>query len=817
MSNPSNPKLKIAAFVTVAGLAGLSAFVSAARVYHVHDLVRFFCYLALASLASRMKVRLPGVNGTLSVNFVFVLLGVLEMGLLETLAIGCFATLLQCIWHTDKRPSAQQLIFNLGSMAFAIWASYGVYHGLHEGFSVRGPFPLALAAAALFVANTFPIAMIIAVTEGKAPRKLWSECYFWSFPCYMIGAGVAGLSDFISDKWGWQATLLVLPMAYWIYHSYRLYVERLEHEKTHAEEMSNLHLRTIEALALAIDAKDHTTRQHLSRVQVYAMEIGKDMGLAPDELEALRAASLLHDIGKLAVPEHIISKPGRLTPEEFDKMKIHPVVGAEILERVQFPYPVVPIVRCHHEKWDGSGYPDGLSGENIPIGARVLSVVDCLDALASDRQYRRALPLDDAMNAIVADAGKSFDPKVVALLQRRYLELEQKARNQRVEFRRLTQDLNTERGLAPDAGFETTNATDSNGEGPDFLTSIASARQEVQAVFELTKELGSSLRLDETLSFLDVRLKRIFPYDAIVVYAIRDGKLLPEFVNGDNTRLFASLEIPIGEGLSGWVAQNAMPILNGNPSVEPGYLNDPTVFSTLHSALAVPLDGPSGVAGVLALYSRERDAFTKDQLRIVQAISHKLAMSMENALKFQRAEKSATTDSLTGLPNARSLFLHLDSELARCKREAGPLSILVCDLDGFKQVNDRYGHLQGNQVLQTVAQALRDSCRSYDYVARMGGDEFVIVLPSQKSPSLLAKIERFVTVVEEIGRKLCPLADLSLSVGEASFPGDGQDAEELLAGADRKMYKTKERHKGGLRIRPALLEAAAGSQPMTIQ
>jgi diguanylate cyclase (GGDEF)-like protein len=336
-------------------------------------------------------------------------------------------------------------------------------------------------------------------------------------------------------------------------------------------------------------------------------------------------------------------------------------------------------------------------------------------------------------------------------------------------------------------------------------------------LFELTKELGSSLRLDETLCFLDVRLKRIIPYDAIAIYVIRDGKLQPEFVNGDNARLLTSLEIPVGEGLSGWVAQNNMPIVNGNPSVEPGYLNDSTVFTTLRSALAVPLEGPAGVTGVLAIYSREKDAFTRDQLRVVQAISHKLAMSIENALKFRQAEKSATTDSLTGLPNARSLFLHLDSELARCKRENGPLSILVCDLDGFKQVNDRYGHLQGNQVLVQVAQGLRDSCRSYDYVARMGGDEFVIVLPSQKAASLLAKIDRFVTVVEEAGRKLCPLADLSLSIGEASFPSDGQDAEQLLAEADRKMYKTKERHKSGMRIRPALLEAQAGMATMTIQ
>src|SRR5579871_4280756 len=792
-------KAKIWAFVTTAGIGGLGVFLWAALSYRPHDLFRFFCYLALAGMASRMKVRLPGVTGTMSVNFVFILLGVLEMDRLETLAIGCFAGLLQCIWNANKRPSFQQIVFNVGSMAVAIQASFSVYHFIHDvPLHISGPLPLALSAAVLFVANTLPVAMIISATEGKPLRKLWSECYFWAFPCYLVGAGVSGLFDAISHAWGWQSTLLVLPLVYWIYHSYRLYLERLEREKTHAEEMSKLHLRTIEALALAIDA----------------MEIGKDMGLNENELEALRAASLLHDIGKLAVPEHIIAKPGRLTPEEFDKMKIHPLVGAEILERVQFPYPVVPIVRSHHEKWDGSGYPQGLRGEEIPIGARILSVVDCLDALASDRQYRRALPLDEAMEAIVLDAGKSFDPKVVGLLQRRYLELEQKARNERMDVHRISKNVKIERGAAPDAGFES-DAPPHRPAGLEFLTTIASAREEVQTLFELTKELGSSLRLDETLCFLDVRLKRIVPYDAIAIYAIRDGKLLPEFVNGENARLLSALEIPMGEGLSGWVAQNNMSIVNGNPSVEPGYLNDPTVFSTLRSALAVPLESPQGVVGVLAIYSREKDSFTRDQLRVVQAISHKLAMAMENALKFRQAEKSATTDSLTGLPNARSLFLHLDAELARCKREETPLSILVCDLDGFKQVNDKYGHLAGNQVLQTVAQELRDSCRAYDYVARMGGDEFVVVLPSQRSGSLRAKIDRFVAVVEETGRRLCPLADLSLSVGEAAYPTDGLDAEQLLGEADRKMYKTKEVHRAALRVRPEKLEAAHLS--LTIQ
>ncbi len=286
--------------------------------------------------------------------------------------------------------------------------------------------------------------------------SVWRECYIWSFPYYLLGAVVVGAASSLNRHFGWQTALLAIPVVYLIYRSYYLYLGRMEDEKKHAEEMASLHLRTIEALALAIEAKDHTTHDHLQRVQVYAVEVGKDMGLDESQLEALRAAALLHDIGKLAVPEHIISKPGKLTREEFEKMKIHPIVGAEILERVRFPHPVTPIVRSHHERWDGTGYPDGLRGQSIPIGARILAAVDCLDALASHRQYRRALPLDEAMRKWRPTLEKPSIRKVVEVLQRRYIELESMATSQEVDTAKLSTEVKIERGLEPAAGFEST-------------------------------------------------------------------------------------------------------------------------------------------------------------------------------------------------------------------------------------------------------------------------------------------------------------------------------------------------------------------------
>jgi putative nucleotidyltransferase with HDIG domain len=648
---------QIGARVYVAGtaLAALTCFVSSLFFWHSTEPVKLVCYLAAAMLASALKVSLPGIEGTLSVNFLFTLVGILEMSLPETLLIGLVSTLAQFYWKPARRVKLVQLIFNLSQVTVSSAAAYGVYK-LVSVYVLHAPGPLALLAAAIthFACNTAAMSTIIGLTEEKPIPKVWTESYLWSFPYYMVGAAIAGMISFLNRHIGWQASLLILPPIYLMYRSYRLYLGKLETEKQHAEKVSNLHLRTIEALALAIEAKDQTTGEHLQRVRVYAMEVARDLGLTEDETEALRAASVLHDIGKLAVPEHIISKPGKLTPEEFEKMKIHPIVGAEILEQVDFPYPVVPIVRAHHEKWDGSGYPNGLAGEDIPVGARILAAVDCLDALASDRQYRRALPLHEAMAKVASEAGASFDPRVVGILQRRYVELEKLANEQPFQAPpKLSTDIKVERGLAPDAGFaeaEEPHVRQSATKTKDHMNVMAAAREEAQTLSGLSLKLGDGLGLEDLLSLLAVRVRHLVPHDAMAVNVLRNRVLIPEFVSGENLRMFSSLRIPVGEGLSGWVAQNTKPILNGNPSVEPGYLNDPRRYSTLRSALAVPLQGASSVVAVLALYRGAQDAFTREDLNVLQALTSQLGSTIERALQNPSAgtNKAAASAAYAG-------------------------------------------------------------------------------------------------------------------------------------------------------------------------
>ena len=791
-------------FIGVTAALGSWALVHALWHWQSADLTRFTCYLLVAVLASRLKIQLPGIDGTMSVNFLFILLSILELSLSETLVIGCTATMAQCLFGTHQKRVPIKIVFNvLSMMANAIAVSYYAYQALQKVASAGTLLLLVITALIFFVSNTVPVAIVISLTEGKPAHKVWAECHFWSFPFYMVGAAVVFAVGLMSKRVGWQTSLLILPLIYWVYRSYHLYLAKLaeekkqvEIEKGNAEEVASLHLRTIESLALAIEAKDQTSHKHLQRVRVFAVGLAKELGFSEDEIEALRAAALLHDIGKLAIPEHIINKPGKLTPEEFEKMKIHPLVGSEILQRVAFPYPVAPIVRSHHERWDGTGYPDGLKGEQIPRGARVLAAVDCLDALASHRQYRNAISLDAAMEKVSSMSGSAFDPKVVDALKLHYRKLEILAGTDLIGEDEATPsaDVVAEGTLDVVDGFEQSPQPLVATNEADFLSSIASARQEAQTMFELSQDLGNSLSLGETLSVLSVRLRKMIPYDSMAVFLLKDGKLIPELVSGDYFRLLSALNVGLGEGLCGWVAERRKPIVNGNPELEAGYIIDPTKFTTLRSALIVPLEGLNGVVGVLAMYRADRDAFSADHLRILLAVSSKIALSVENALKYQQAEDSATTDYLTGLPNARSLFLHLSRELSRCRRTSTSLAVMVCDLDNFKQINDLYGHLEGDNLLKDFAGHLKESCRGYDYVARMGGDEFVIVAPGMNAEAANEKASRLNQLAIEAGRKIAGRDLVALSVGTAFCPEDSFDVERLLEEADRRMYSMKKIH-----------------------
>lgn len=728
----------------------------AAAAYPSHSWGRFLVYLLAVLLSSGLKVALPKGEGTMTVNFPFILLSVVQFSVGQAIALAAASVFAQCRIKVLKPFTLVQIAFNVANVMTSTMVAWFTFEALTRLHVELAP-ALSVAATGYFFANTVPVALAIGWSKAEAPFRLWLREFPWYLPFYLVGAVLAATAHLISLRFGWTTSLLLIPMVYTIHRAYRSQMKALQDRQAHIEEMEALQFRTIEGLAMAIEAKDHNTHEHLLRVRVYVSEIGASMQLPKDQMQALLTASFLHDIGKLAVPEHIINKPGKLTSEEFDKMKIHPIVGADILERVRFPYPVVPIVRSHHECWDGSGYPDGLKGSQIPVGARILSVVDCFDALASDRPYRKALPLDKAMAFVKSKAGTQFDPDIVAILEECYVQLERMAKDQKGEVEPLNTEIDVWRGAAPSAGFQEDN-TGTESEAPGVipeaaatsssrdswlnggsLNLIAEANREAQAIFEMSQILGSSLSPNETISVMSSRLRRLVPFDCFAVYLKIDDLLYPQFTDGEGAHCLTSDHVPVGEGLSGWVANCGKAILNGNPKVESNYSIKADSGMQLSSALSLPLFDLSGeVFGVLTIYSSLADAFSRDHLRILQAVEAKFSLSLENALRFRSAEKDAQIDFVTQLPNIRRFFVGLEAEMNRCDRTGATLAVVVCDLNSFKAVNDLQGHQAGDLLLRAVASGFMKCCRSYDLVARTGGDEFAFYFrASARKPVVL--------------------------------------------------------------------------------
>lgn len=769
----------------------------------------FWLLLVAILFSSGLKVALPRGDGTMSLNFPFILLAVLQLTPFQAMLLAAISVGAQCRIRVSRIFTAVQIAFNVANAMLSTGCACLAYASLQHHNVALAP-ALAIASLAYFLCNTIALSMVLASNKGSNTLSVWREEFPWYLPFYIVGAVLAAMVSWLGVRFGWGTALLLIPFVYTLYRAYMSQISRLHERQQHLEETEALHLRTIEGLAMAIEAKDQNTHDHLFRVRQYVKAVGEALHLSKLEMQALETAAFLHDIGKLAVPEHIINKPGKLTPEEFEKMKIHPVVGADILERVRFPYPVVPIVRSHHEWWNGTGYPDGLRGTDIPIGARILTVVDCFDALVSDRPYRKGLSEEQALSMLRSLAGKQFDPAVVDAFERYHVTALHAAEVAKTAvFTPLNTEVEVWRGIAPGAGYEA--GSDENapakaqhgkeGSGAEkhgageSLGLIAAASQEAQALFEMSQSLGNSLSPRETVTVMASRLRALIPFQVCALYLKQGDALEARFVDGESSERFRPETILIGEGISGWVAQSGKAILNGNASVEPGCPLEADGSPALRSALSVPLYSlQQEVFAVLTLYSVKSDSFLRDHLRILQAMESKLSLSLQNALQFDRTEANAETDFLTGLPNARRLFLQLESELDRCVETHEPLAVVVCDLNDFKNVNDRRGHLAGDRLLRLVAEEFRQICTPPSMIARMGGDEFVFILPGLRQEEVTEHMTLINEAVMAASRRAGHGLRVTASVGAAFCPADGTLAEDLLAASDRRMYLDKHRH-----------------------
>ncbi|HEV2861835.1 MAG TPA: diguanylate cyclase [Pyrinomonadaceae bacterium] len=664
--------------------------------------------------------------------------------------------------------------------------------------------PLSLLAFAQSLLRTGVLAAFVREEAGESLSPFRGRNLVWTGATQLAFASAAALFHAASMSGGLThlfAGSLIVSLVYAVSRLSEEHAEearRAEAEKLrHAEEMAALHMSTIESLAIAIDAKDQTTHGHVRRTQIYAVELGRMLGVSAPEEEALKAGALLHDVGKLAVPEYILNKPGKLTAAEFEKMKTHTVVGADIIRRVNFPFPVEEIVRHHHEKWDGTGYPVGLCGEQIPLVARIISVVDFYDATRCDRPYRVGMERHDSLKLLKGMAGSSFDPRVVEKFIANIDHLDTLIAEQDKREQVSPEPAPSMTGARPDAGL----APDEMGatDHASGFRSITEAQREVAALHEIAQTIGASLNLQDTLALVASKLGAIVPSDTCVVFVVdeRTGKARAAHASGVDAEFFAGRSVNVGEGITGWVIANARTMCNTSPELDMAGVPE-DIAGQVRGVLVSPLVREDGAFGAVTLYSRTLASYTAEHVRLLESVCLHASSAIGNALMFERTKESALTDPLTGLPNARALHLMLEQRVAECQRHGRePISVLSLNIDDFKEFNSSLGHGVGDRILASVAGVIKRQMRQMDVLARQGGDEFIAIMPTAPAEVAALVAERIRAAVEShqfpvrTGRS----TRLGISIGVSCFPADGEIADDLLAAAARNMRLDKSARK----------------------
>src|SRR5215472_5117995 len=795
--------LPLGARLYVGAILTAGALVIVAFAPRIDNYILFALLLACSSFASALKVSLPlATSGsTMSVSYAVDFASLLLIGADQTMVVAAASAFSQCTFRTQSRSAPYRTLFSMASLVLTVKAAglvYAALGGPPPGAALSftdTPKPLVGAATTYFVCNTALIAAAIGLSTKQSILRVWNENFLWSAPGYFVGALVAaGAAMLVNEGGYWFAALLAAP-PYLIYRTYKVYMGRIQDQQRHVQQVSDLHLATIEALALAIDAKDQTAQSHIRRVQVYAEGLARALGMSENEIQGVKTAALLHDIGKLAVPEQILSKPGPLTQEEYQKIRIHPQVGADIVSSVPFPYPVAPLILSHHERWDGKGYPAGLKGNTIPLGARILSVVDYFDALMSERPYHKAMTSDAAVGLLQQEAGKGLDPQVVTKFTELLPVLQQEALQLDQSLRRAPEEETTAKGAQPAVGL----VDESAAARSNVFQDIALAHREIYALYEIAQAMGSSLGVSDTMALISSKLSNIVPFSccALFLYNEDTETLRCRFATGVESDIMQQLTIRNGHGLIGWVARNRRPLVNARPSADLEAAGQPSDRTSLQSALVCPLLFNERFIGTISVYHTEPSIYSDDHRRLLDRISEQAAAVIYNSMVFEQTQEDSLTDPLTGLPNTRYMFMHLTRELARAERLKSEVSLLVMDLDSFKHINDTYGHHVGDRALREVAAVLRAAIRPYDICVRYAGDEFIVVLSGCGGEEAERKRLELQRAVDNLRFEARPgrLLALAISVGAAVFPHDGDAYETLLATADSRMYRDKTRRK----------------------
>ncbi|RPI52419.1 MAG: HD domain-containing protein [Acidobacteria bacterium] len=589
-------------------------------------------FAALTAVAGSFSLKIGSISARVTISDTFFITTALLFGPAPATLAVALGTLVSS-WR--RGHARERVAFNTSTCAFAIWAGSQVFFrlaGVPPLTQAQSPVaqlvaPLLALTAVYFLSNTALIAIAVALDTRRPVLAVWREHFLWLVATYFAAASVSFCLVLLMYEAGLAAAILVLPLLLVLHLTLRSSIGRLEDARSHLAHLDRLYLSTVETLAMAIDAKDDVTHSHVRRVQAYALGLARALGVNDEEtLKAIEAAALLHDTGKLAVPEHILNKPGKLNEVEFEQMKRHVDVGADILSLVEFPYPVVPIVRCHHENWDGTGYPRGVVGTDIPIGARILSVVDCFDALTSDRPYRSALSDEQAFEVLRARRGTMYEPRVVDTFMRVHRDLAAQISEFQTHdaLRQITRSVSAPVSAPPHPAVVT-----SGGVSDDVLAFVSLARL-----------ASGDASMNDVLALASNLMNGLAPGATTAWYTIDEGSgfLALRHAAGPAARQIGGTALRIGDGVSGWVASQRQVIVNSEASLDLG--ERAHLGSSLEYALSVPLITRESLVGTVTLYSPT--AFSDNQSRLVQVIAPHLAQSVWTAGRNESATRAAS-------------------------------------------------------------------------------------------------------------------------------------------------------------------------------
>jgi putative nucleotidyltransferase with HDIG domain len=628
-------------YIAAVMAAGFLAVGHSLFVLAVHPVSHQWVILAaLTLLTGSFSVKVPSIAARISVSEAFVFAAVLLYGPAAATAIVALDSLVMSMWFRRDQRFGIRSFFNLAAVAVAMWIAGTTFYWLvHiEPGNLRELFPLErrlwqlfALAAIYFLLNSWLVAGVLAFARQANVITLWWQNFPWFSLNYFGGVSVAALMVSYSRSVDLSAIGIILPLLLISYLTYRTSLGRMEDATRHVDHVNALYMSTIETLAMAVDAKDQITHGHIRRVQVYTVELAKRLGVKDkQQLQAIAAAALLHDMGKLAIPEHILNKPGKLTPTEFDKMKRHADIGADLLSSIKFPYPVVPIVRHHHEFWNGGGYPTGIAGTDIPLGARILSVVDCFDALTSDRPYRPRLSASEAFDILRERRGTMYDPLIVDTFIAAHSEIAP---------------------AAAKAGEEAPTLIDVSGlhaaEDHSALKRIRSNASETALLNEFDRRLSSTMGVRDSIELAADFLRQLTPATIFAFYrcSTESGVLTCECSVGDEHRMLEGLKIPLGERVTGWTAVNRRTSVNSHAVLDLSNLAE-AYEPPLQSTLSSPISRSDDVIGVLSAYSTRENAFSETHRYALEYVAASLSTKVD-------ALRRSAAQTLVAFPGSR--------------------------------------------------------------------------------------------------------------------------------------------------------------------